>query len=96
MRGTYKEKPSYLETGSREQILSKGVGSVLVFLQNGNGCQTQFVLTQVWYFFALRFNLISTQRLGKNGIETRLRAYRQPSELIYKDKTLGFVDSINK
>ena len=30
MRETYKEKPSYLEIGLGERILSKGIGSVLV------------------------------------------------------------------
>ena len=96
MRGTYKEEPSYLETGSGERILSEGVGSILVPLQNGNGCQTDLVLTQVRYSSELRFNLISTRRLGKNGIETRLRAYGQPSELIYREKILGFADSIDQ
>ena len=75
MRQTYKEEPSYLKTGSREHILFSGVESFLVLLQNGNGCQTGFVLMQVKYSSTLQFNFISTRCLGKNGIETRLRAY---------------------
>lgn len=96
IRRTYKEKPSYLKTGSGERILSEGIGSVLVPLQNENGCQIDLVLTQVWYSSTLRFNLISTRRFGKNGIEIRLQAYGQPSELIYKEKILGFADSIDQ
>ena len=96
MMGTYKKEASYLKTRSRERILSEGFGSVLVLLQNGNRCQTDFALTKVWYFYALQFNLISTRCLGKNGIETRLQAYGQLSELIYREKILGFADSIDQ
>ena len=96
MAGTYKEESSYLETGSGERILSEGVGSVLVPLRNGNGYQTDLILTRVRYSSALRYNLISTRRLVRDGIETRLRAYGQPSELIYKETVLGFADSINQ
>lgn len=96
MAGTYKEESSYLETGSGERILSEGIGSVLVPLRNGNGYQTDLILTRVRYSSALRYNLISTRRLGRDGIETRLRTYGQPSELIYKETVLGFADSINQ
>ena len=60
MRETYKEKPSYLKTRLEERILSEGIRSILVLLQNRNRCQIDLVLTLVWYSSALRFNLIST------------------------------------
>ena len=96
MKGTYKEEASYLETGLGERILSEGIRSVLVPLQNKNGCQTNLILTQVWYSSALRFNLISTRCFGKHGIETRLRAHGQSLELIYKEKILGFADFVDQ
>lgn len=44
IKKTYKEKPSYFETGSKEPILSKCIESILVFLQNKNGYQIELVL----------------------------------------------------
>lgn len=96
MRMTYKEEPSYFKIESAKQILFEAVGSVLVPLQNGTGCQIDLVLAEVWYFSALQFNLISTYRLGKNGIKIQLKAYIQLLKLIYRKKILGFDDSINQ
>lgn len=44
MKRTYKEKSTYFETGSADQILSKGVRLFLVFLQNRNRYQINLVL----------------------------------------------------
>lgn len=47
MKEIYKKKLSYFETKSKKWILSKEIRSILVSLQNGTGCPTNFVLTQV-------------------------------------------------
>ena len=96
MNGIYKEAPSYLDTRSKEWILSEVVLSVLVPLPNRNGCRTELIFTQVRYSFALGFHLIGIRRLGKKCIGTRLQAYSQPSDQIYREKILRFADSIDQ
>ncbi len=94
--GTYKEIPSFLETRSGEKLLSKELRSVLVTMKNKKSDKTDLILTNLRYSSSLRYNLTSTFRLSKEGIETFLQANEKPSQQIFNSKILHWADLIDK
>ena len=95
LEGTFRSEYNFLETGSGEVLPTEGTGSLLIPLDNGNGSQTDLILTDVLYSPRLKFNLISTIKLGKKGIATYLMADEQPAQLVHKGKVIGLAKTID-
>ncbi len=94
-KGIFQSEINHLETGSGEVIATEGKGSLLVPLDDGNGNFTDLVLTDVLYSPRLKFNLISTRKLGKKGIATYLMEDDKPAQLMHKGKIIGLAKVFN-
>ncbi len=90
--GTYREDRHFLETGSREVLLSEGRGSVLASLDDGKENHTDITLSDVRYLSSLKYNLISTRSLWQGGIEVLLRTTENASQLLYDGEVIGLAD----
>ena len=93
--GAFRSETGFLETGSGEVLPTEGKGSLLIPLDDGKGRFTDLILTDVLYASRLKFNLISTRKLGKKGIATHLMEDDEPARLMYKGKVIGLAKIIN-
>lgn len=94
-KDSFRNKTGHLETGSGEVLMTESKNSLLIPLNDGNKNLTNLILTDVFFAPRLKFNLISTIKLGKKGVATYFMAGKEPAWLIYKDKVIELAKSIN-
>lgn len=81
----YHDNYSEYQTGSGEFLPSYGKGTLRLPLDNGS-----LTLLDTWYAPGLGYNLISTNQLGKKGVERWLRTADKPSQILYDGAILGY------
>lgn len=75
--------------------MTEGKSSLLIPLEDGNGSFTDLILNNVLYAPRLKFNLISTRKLGKKGTVTYLMENDRPAQLMYNGKIIGLAKTVD-
>jgi hypothetical protein len=92
---SYTPKISICETGTGEKFTAEGTESVQMKLIDDQDRPKLVILIGVLYSSQLQYNLVSTIKLAKKGVETLLSLLIKTSKLLMDDDVIAVVDIIN-
>ena len=92
---TFRNENNRLKTGFEKMLSTEKKDSLLVSLDNENESVTNLILINVLLIFDLKFNLISTIQFDKKNISTYLKANDKLAQLIYKERMIELIKTIN-
>ena len=76
-------------------MVTEDKGFLLIPLDDGNRNLTDLILTKVFFAPQLKFNLISTIKLGKKSIAIYLLADGKPAQLVHKERVIRLAKPVN-
>jgi hypothetical protein len=92
---SYTLKISICETDTGEKFTAKSTESVQMKLIDGQNRSKLVILIEMLYSPQLQYNLVSTIKLGKKGVETLLSLSIKTSKLLMKNDVIAVADIIN-
>jgi hypothetical protein len=92
---SYTPKISICETGTGKKFTAKSTESIQMKLIDDQDRSKLVTLTEMLYSSQLQYNLISTIKLDKKGVETLLSLSIKTSKLLMRNDVIAVADIIN-